>query len=262
MLIIKLFTGTELTKANIHTAEGISVRFPRVTRIRDDKDWQTATNLEELVKLYKTSKENTDVSLLNKLAATADSDEPPAKKVKESPKKDKVKTNTLDSFIKGETSPKQSTIGNMKEKIKKEKNTSNSSVTDTSSDTIIDESMDDTDCEDTELQLLPNNPLPDVFLNKKLGFYPDFISFSEDEQNFFERHWIAYGGDVKKSIRSMDVDYVVHNNNTISIKEMQNLSKKVPKNARHVTKKWLNHCIHDIKLYNTEDYPVFVESES
>lgn len=269
MLIINLFTGTELTKANIHTAEGISVRFPRVTRIRNDKDWQTATNLKELVNLYKTSKEKTDVSLLNKLAETVDSDEPPIKKMKESPKKDKLKTNTLDSFIKKEISPKQNSKGNnetekneMKtEKIKKEKNTSNSSVSDTSSGTIIDESMDDTDGKETELQLLPNNPLPDVFLNKKLGFYPDFISFSDDEQTFFERHWIAYGGNVIKSIRSMDVDYVVHNHNTITVNEMQKLSKKVPKNARHVTKDWLDHCIHDVKLYNTEDYPVFVKPD-
>lgn len=261
VLIINLFTGTELTKANIHTADGISVRFPRVTRIRNDKDWQTATNLQELVNLYKTSKEKTDVSLLNKLAATAESDEPPSKKMKESPKKDKI--NTLDTFIKKDISPKQNTVDNIKkEKIKKEMNTSSSSVSDTSSSTIIDESANDIDDEEPDLQLLPNNPLPDVFLNKKLGFYPDFISFSEEEQMFFERHWIAYGGEVIKSIRFLDVDYVVHNRNNISFKNMQKLIKKVPKNARHVTKEWLNHCIHDIKLYNTEEYPVFVEPES
>ncbi|KAG6465347.1 hypothetical protein O3G_MSEX015090 [Manduca sexta] len=65
-------TGTELTKANLHTADGISVRFPRVTRIRTDKNWESATNLEELKHLYKTSKEKTDVSLLNKFAVAAD----------------------------------------------------------------------------------------------------------------------------------------------------------------------------------------------
>ncbi|CAB0018017.1 unnamed protein product [Nesidiocoris tenuis] len=41
-------TGAELTKNVVHTADGISVRFPRVTRIRDDKDWSTATSLAEL----------------------------------------------------------------------------------------------------------------------------------------------------------------------------------------------------------------------
>lgn len=41
-------TGAEFSKAEAHTADGISIRFPRCTRIRDDKDWQTATNLQQL----------------------------------------------------------------------------------------------------------------------------------------------------------------------------------------------------------------------
>ncbi|KAL1138090.1 hypothetical protein AAG570_009785 [Ranatra chinensis] len=40
--------GAELTKNVVHTADGISVRFPRVTRIRSDKDWKSATSLQEL----------------------------------------------------------------------------------------------------------------------------------------------------------------------------------------------------------------------
>ena len=41
-------TGAEFSKSTAHTADGISVRFPRVTRIRDDKDWTNATDLERL----------------------------------------------------------------------------------------------------------------------------------------------------------------------------------------------------------------------
>ena len=41
-------TGNEFTKSDIHTAGGISVRFPRITRMRDDKTWETATSLKEL----------------------------------------------------------------------------------------------------------------------------------------------------------------------------------------------------------------------
>lgn len=59
-------TGAEFTQHDVHTADGISIRFPRVTRIRSDKNWETATNLQELQQLYKNSKENTDVSLLTK----------------------------------------------------------------------------------------------------------------------------------------------------------------------------------------------------
>lgn len=41
-------TGAEFTSSNIHTAGGVSIRFPRVTRIRDDKDWTNATDLGRL----------------------------------------------------------------------------------------------------------------------------------------------------------------------------------------------------------------------
>ena len=41
-------TGAEFSKSTTHTASNISIRFPRVTRIRDDKDWATATNIDEL----------------------------------------------------------------------------------------------------------------------------------------------------------------------------------------------------------------------
>lgn len=41
-------SGAEFSQAQVHTANGISIRFPRVTKIRDDKDWATATSLTEL----------------------------------------------------------------------------------------------------------------------------------------------------------------------------------------------------------------------
>lgn len=41
-------TGAEFTKHDVHTANGISIRFPRVTKIREDKNWKTATSLSEL----------------------------------------------------------------------------------------------------------------------------------------------------------------------------------------------------------------------
>lgn len=261
---INLFSGTELTKANLHTADGISVRFPRVTRIRTDKDWETATNLEELKHLYKTSKEKTDVSLLNKLAATAD-DEPPAKKMKTSPSKAKANATkptklspkkTLDSFlIRKEVKPK------VEKEIKLNRSSSSEkSIISMSTDVDMKEesnmSVDEIDSK--EFLFIPESPLPDVFKDKRLGFYPDFISFTEDERQHFERHWIAYGGTVVKAIKSMDVDYVLHNNNAISFDKVKKLKKKVPLEVRHVHKDWLMQCINDVKLCDTKDYPVFI----
>ncbi|XP_031835659.2 DNA ligase 3 [Nomia melanderi] len=57
-------TGAEFTDQGVHTADGISIRFPRVTRIRDDKDWSTATNLAELRNLFNKKSDSIDLSLL------------------------------------------------------------------------------------------------------------------------------------------------------------------------------------------------------
>lgn len=257
-----MFPGTELTKANLHTADGISVRFPRVTRIRTDKDWETATNLEELKHLYKTSKEKTDVSLLNKLAATT-SDEPPAKKMKVSPSKTKTSTNKF-----SKVSPKKtidSFFTKKEEKPKVKLNRSNSSEKSDISmaiDVDVKEesnmSVDEDEVDSKQFLFIPETPLPNVFKEKRLGFYPDFISFPEDERKHFERHWIAYGGTVVKSIKSIDVDFVLHNKNEIELEKMKKLTKKFPSDVRHVYKDWLMQCINDVKLCDTKGYPVFI----
>jgi DNA ligase 3 len=45
--------GAEFSKTLKHTADGISIRFPRVTAVRDDKSWGDATNLDELKRIVK-----------------------------------------------------------------------------------------------------------------------------------------------------------------------------------------------------------------
>ncbi|XP_042298572.1 DNA ligase 3 [Sceloporus undulatus] len=57
-------TGAEFSKAEAHTADGISIRFPRCTRIRDDKDWTTATTLPQLRELYQLSKAKSDFTVV------------------------------------------------------------------------------------------------------------------------------------------------------------------------------------------------------
>ncbi|XP_072763231.1 DNA ligase 3 isoform X2 [Anoplolepis gracilipes] len=57
-------TGAEFTNQGVHTADGISIRFPRVTRIRHDKDWSTATSLNELRELFEKKPDSVDFSHL------------------------------------------------------------------------------------------------------------------------------------------------------------------------------------------------------
>uniref|UniRef100_A0A915B2S5 DNA ligase 3 n=1 Tax=Parascaris univalens TaxID=6257 RepID=A0A915B2S5_PARUN len=53
-------TGAEFSRSDNHSARGISIRFPRVTKIRDDKSWSSATNMDELQKMFEVSKQKTD----------------------------------------------------------------------------------------------------------------------------------------------------------------------------------------------------------
>ncbi|KAK3908725.1 DNA ligase 3 [Frankliniella fusca] len=80
-------TGAEFTQTEVHTADGISVRFPRVTRIRSDKTWEQATSLPELRALYKKSKETADFSLAAMAGAAAGSDSPCKSTPPSSPRK-------------------------------------------------------------------------------------------------------------------------------------------------------------------------------
>lgn len=71
-------TGAEFTNQGVHTADGISIRFPRVTRIRHDKDWSTATSLNELRGLFKKKPDSVDFSHL--LGTLADVEDIPRKR--------------------------------------------------------------------------------------------------------------------------------------------------------------------------------------
>jgi len=47
--------GAQFSESKHHTANKISIRFPRVTRIRDDKDFDSHTQLDELIAIAKAS---------------------------------------------------------------------------------------------------------------------------------------------------------------------------------------------------------------
>lgn len=60
-------TGAEFTNSEVHTANSISIRFPRITRIRDDKSPKESTKLSELTHLYNESKSGIHLNELDKL---------------------------------------------------------------------------------------------------------------------------------------------------------------------------------------------------
>merc|ERR1712154_241559 len=56
-------TGFEFSESKVHTAtdrngKGFSIRFPRITKVRDDKKYKDATNILELRELIETSRNN------------------------------------------------------------------------------------------------------------------------------------------------------------------------------------------------------------
>ncbi|XP_067217037.1 DNA ligase 3 isoform X2 [Linepithema humile] len=84
-------TGAEFTNQGMHTADGISIRFPRVTRIRSDKNWSTATTLNELRQLFRKKPESVDFSLI--LGTSADVKNSPREKLPNSDKSPKKLAN-------------------------------------------------------------------------------------------------------------------------------------------------------------------------
>lgn len=60
--------GAEFSYSPMHTANKISIRFPRVSRYRDDKDWATATTLKELQAMY-------DLGGINRKTTTDDGED-------------------------------------------------------------------------------------------------------------------------------------------------------------------------------------------
>ncbi|KAL7727429.1 hypothetical protein ACLKA6_017553 [Drosophila palustris] len=83
-------TGAEFTQSEAHTAGGISIRFPRITRLRSDKTAKEANNLEHLEQLYAASKKNVNVDLLLANCDQNEYDNELQTKLEKTPQKDKT----------------------------------------------------------------------------------------------------------------------------------------------------------------------------
>ncbi|XP_063909442.1 DNA ligase 3 isoform X2 [Zophobas morio] len=236
-------TGAEFTQHDVHTADGISIRFPRVTKIRDDKTWDTATSLKELKVLVAKSKENTDVSLLMKGVKDDEVDggtsSPKKRKRGESSKakkhsdsgdeaspskktkKESKKQTGLDGFVK--TSKKGTSGDNGSPKADKEESKKYKKV---------------------EIE----NPLPTYFESVKLLLEDDVKSEKWD----LIRYFIAYGGEVSKRGDTSGVTHVVHLNNMVNKLGSQDCGSGV----KHVTVPWIKDCVIHESVRDTRPYAV------
>ncbi|XP_008426731.1 DNA ligase 3 [Poecilia reticulata] len=178
-------TGAEFSKSEMHTADGISIRFPRMTRIRDDKDWKTATNLHQLRELFRISKENCDFKVT---AGPSTSDD------KGSSGGDSGGNSPSSSSSRSAPAKKTSNSTPTKPKALKSKPRTPTSQASSAKKVKSEESIQSNGQNKTSSQLLqPRNDktLLDIFSGVKL-FLPDSV------QDFdrLRRYFVAYDGDL------------------------------------------------------------------
>ncbi|XP_035214812.1 DNA ligase 3-like isoform X2 [Stegodyphus dumicola] len=213
-------TGDEFSKAEVHTANGISIRFPRVTRIRNDKTWETATSLQELEEIYAASKETTDlIGLVTMKKNKSDDDDD-----------DNDGTKNGTTYI----CDKSSSSSSQTPSPKNGKNKRNCEVRSPSSKESI------SFVKKAKLNVYTKEPacktvsekevLPNIFTGVKL-----FIPQDLDKSDILRRYFIAYDGILLKENEKNEANYVIL---TPSLTE-----SKALKNAKKVTEDWIWDCI-------------------
>ncbi|XP_054719212.1 DNA ligase 3-like [Uloborus diversus] len=196
-------TGAEFSKAEIHTAGGISIRFPRVTRVRDDKTWKEATNVQELKNLYVASKQTSEIVGLS-----------PVKKVKK-------ENNSSPSPPSGErkrssnSEIQDDTDSTPVKKARKETSSSNSCSPDRKNKT---ESSSSSSTEN----------LPNVFSGMKLH-----IPSSIENADVLRRYFVAFDGHHLKEYQKSDANYSI----------IQDKKEILKSSTKQVTVDWLWACI-------------------
>jgi DNA ligase-3 len=168
----------------VHTAGGISIRFPRVTKIRDDKDWRTATDLPRLQQLMRTSQEKADQAIQQLMIKEGGGKLTVPKSV-EAPKQTKLTQKRPASSIASSEndSPKKKT------RLDSKGNTNTSlSVSSFQTNTT------------TSRNSFSLDSLPNVFKGDKI-----FVSSKISEKDVLSRYVVAYGGDLVDDKKLADV---------------------------------------------------------
>ncbi|XP_025027583.1 DNA ligase 3 isoform X4 [Python bivittatus] len=206
-------TGAEFSKAEAHTADGISIRFPRCTRIRDDKDWTTSTTLPQLRELYQLSKEKSDFLVVaaeeeNSTAGSSGETEgqpkssSPQKAAKQHSGKSPAKAKKPEVSKPVERSPLKKTEGKRGEKRK----------------------APELEADKRKQMLL------DIFTGVKLYLPPSVEGFGK-----LKRYFIAYNGDLVQEYDATSATHV-----------MERMEDNPT--AKHVSPEWIWECIRKRRL--------------
>ncbi|XP_053310863.1 DNA ligase 3 [Spea bombifrons] len=231
-------TGAEFSKAEAHTAGGLSIRFPRCTRFRDDKDWKSATTLQQLKELYRLSKEKSDFSI----AATSSQDEggssesssrendgnsrPPSP----SGKTPKAATSKSPAREKKQDSKKPPPPQKKEEPPKAEKRKLEPPVSVQSKKSKSLEASHSNGHGVAQLQSA-SKTLLDIFTGVKL-----YLPSSMDDFAKLRRYFVAYDGDLVPEFDAPSATHV-----------MGDIAESSP-DAKHVTPRWIWECIRRRRL--------------
>lgn len=275
-IILFSIVGAEFTKADNHTA-GISIRFPRVTKIRDDKNHSTATNFDELKTLFKNSKESVDVKLLIdssddddvKILTTMQNNEIDRKKIK---KEEDEEMEEVDVKIKNEKI--EISVKKQNLKVKKDKDTLISDDRLKEIDNLFENRnlSDNNDGNNTSIknkrkqdEITTNNGSPikkikrddlkcDGIFNKIIIFIiPEARSKLEKSIKKFEEE----GGQITK--KSIEATHAIHKEGFIT-DDLVVLRKQFKPQCRHCTIDWILDSIQQKELADIILYPVVLKT--
>lgn len=231
--------GAEFTKAEVHTAAGISIRFPRVTRIRSDKTWKEATSLEELRTLFVNSKDYSNLpDVLGESSSRNNSPSKVRSPNKTTPTKLESNQSTLHPFL--SNSPARSKDGSAPPSASKRKSETRTSESTSSKKARISLQFED--------EKDATDQLPDFFRGLAV-----FVDDSFQDCKELCRYVTTYNGTVVNSLHAEEATHVVVNNEN----RIPNGTRKM---AAVVSKKWLTDCIKLQKVVSTKNYSISLGS--
>ncbi|CAD6995093.1 unnamed protein product [Ceratitis capitata] len=276
-------TGAEFTKSEAHTAAGISIRFPRITKQRIDKSAEQANDLQYLQKLYEASKNDVNVDLLlsncddkaniknvkieeigSKINLT------PKKKAKVENSEDnlpgsstKLKRKNHESEIQIEIEPnntkKRKTQSskvkteNTQLKVKVEKKDVHQSKLNFNSTTTKDNKFHDSRPKAIKLDIETSDKRDKI--EKESEIFKSYIGYFDEDvvSEELKRSFVSNGG--RLTTNSMDANIIFHTS-TITQKDLSEFRSRYKRTSRHISVEWLCDSIREGKSMGYEIYAV------